>query len=32
MAALDALDDLQLPDDQYQGYLKDIGSKLDSLK
>jgi hypothetical protein len=32
MAALDALDNLQLPDDQYQSYLKDIGSKLDTLK
>ncbi len=31
MAALDALDNLMLPDDQYQGYLKEIGSKLDSL-
>lgn len=32
MAALDALDDLSLPDEQYQGYLKEISSKLDSLK
>ena len=32
MAALDALDNLMLPDDQYQKYLKDIGSKLDSVK
>ena len=32
MAALDALDNLSLPDDQYQSYLKELGSKLDSLK
>jgi hypothetical protein len=32
MAALDALDDLKLPDDQYQKYLKEIGSELNTLK
>ena len=32
MAALDALDNLCLPDDQYQRYLKELGSKLDTLK
>jgi hypothetical protein len=32
MAALDALDDLSLPDEQYQGYLKEISSKLEGLK
>lgn len=32
MAALDILDSLMLPDEQYQGYLKEIGSKLNTLK